>query len=192
MPGLPQRHPPRLRRQCALASATENRRYKFRVRQRWDNGLSVTGSHRRTDVENGTSGWAADTEQTAVRMSYRNARFRLSGGYTSIETARNIDQLVTARLRQNIFLISYNVDSSFADASARWLVNDFVAVGGAVRKYENDGSFALDREDLRAYVELRLTDDYTLELAYRNLDYLEDEFDDYDAEILEVAIRLDW
>ena len=100
-----------------LASATENRRYKLSIRQRWDNGLSLTGSYRRTDVENGASGWAADTEQTAVRMSYRNTRFLVSGGYTAVETARSMDQLVTAGFRQNLFLIGYSADSSFADAS---------------------------------------------------------------------------
>ncbi len=51
---------------------------------------------------------------------------------------------------------------------------------------------AVDRDDLRAFVGVRLTEDYTLEVAYREFDYLEDVFDDYDAEILELALRLDW
>ncbi|MDH3419457.1 MAG: hypothetical protein OEQ25_05105 [Gammaproteobacteria bacterium] len=176
----------------ALASATDNIRYKLGIRHRWDNGVSLTGSHRRTDVENDNSGWASDTEQTAIRLSYRDARLQVSGGFTSVDTARSVDQLVTAGLRQNLFLISYTADSTFVDASARWLVNDRISIGGEVRRYENDGSFALDRDDFRAFVDVRLTDDYSLELAYREFDYLEDTFDDYDAEILQVAIRLDW
>lgn len=176
----------------ALASATDNVRYSLSVRHRWDNGLSLTGSHRRTDVENDNSGWASDTEQTNVRLSYQNARLQVSGGYTSVDTARSIDQLVTAGFRQDLFLINFMADSVFLDASARWLINDTISIGGDVRKYENDGSFALSRDDLRAFVGIRLTDAYTLEVAYREFDYLEDVFDDYDAEILELSIRLDW
>ena len=176
----------------ALASATDNIRYKLGIRHRWDNGVSLTGSHRRTDVENDNSGWASDTEQTAIRLSYRDARLQVSGGFTSVDTARSVDQLVTAGFRQDLFLISYTADSTFLDASARWLVNDTISIGGEVRRYENDGSFVLDRDDFRAFVDVRLTDDYSLEFAYREFDYLEDTFDDYDAEILEVAVRLDW
>ena len=176
----------------ALASATDNIRYKLGIRHRWDNGVSLTGSHRRTDVENDNSGWASDTEQTAIRLSYRDARLQVSGGLTSVDTARSVDQLVTAGFRQDLFLISYTADSTFVDASARWLVNDTISIGGEIRRYENDGSFVLDRDDFRAFVDVRLTDDYSLEMGYREFDYLEDTFDDYDAEILEVAIRLDW
>jgi hypothetical protein len=109
-----------------------------------------------------------------------------------VDTSRSVDQLVTAGFRQDLFLISYTADSTFVDASARWLVNDTISIGGEVRRYENDGSFVLDRDDFRAFVDVRLTDDYSLEFAYREFDYLEDTFDDYDAEILEVAVRLDW
>lgn len=176
----------------ALASATDNIRYKLGFRHRWSNGVSLTGSHRRTDVENDNSGWASDTEQTAVRLSYGNARLQVSGGYTSVDTARSVDQLVTAGFRQDLFLIGYTADSTFVDASARWQINDTISIGGDIRRYENDGSFAVDRDDFRAFVDLRLTDDYSLEIAYREFDYLEDVFDDYDAEILEVALRLHW
>ncbi len=176
----------------ALASATDNRRYKISIRHRWDNGFSLTGSHRRTDVENDNSGWAIDTEQTAVRLAYRDARLQVSGGYTAVDTARSIDQLVAAGFRQDLFVIRYTADSSFIDTSARWVVNDNLAIGGDIRRYENGGSYALDRDDFRAFAGFRLSDDYTLEIAYRELDYLEDIFDDYDAEILELAIRLNW
>ena len=176
----------------ALASATDNRRYKVSIRHRWDNGFSLTGSHRRTDVENGNTGWAVDTEQTSVRVAYRDARLLVSGGYTSIDTARSIDQLVTAGFRQDSFAIRYLADSSFVDTSARWIISDSLSIGGEIRRYENGGSFALDRDDLRAFAGIRLTDDYTLELAYREIDYLEDVFDDYDADILELAVRLNW
>ncbi len=176
----------------ALASATDNRRYKLSLRHRWDNGLSLTGTHNQIDVENGNSGWASDTAQTAIRLSYRNERLQLAAGYTSVDTERSIDQLVSAGFRQDRFLIRYAADSSFMDASIRWTANDIVTIGGSIRSYENDGSFELDRDDFFAFVNLRLTDDYALEFAYRDVDYVEDMFDDYAAEILEVALRLHW
>jgi hypothetical protein len=176
----------------SLASATDNRRYQFGIRHRWENGISLTGSHKKTDVENGNSGWASDTAQTAIRLSYGDSRLRLSGGYTAVDTERSIDQLVTAGFRQDRFLIHYAADSSFVDVSALWTVNDRVAIGSDIRRYENDGSYELNRDDFLAFINLRLTDDYTLELAYRESDYVEDTFDDYDAEILEMALRLHW
>ncbi|MGI9258925.1 MAG: hypothetical protein ACR2QQ_08820 [Gammaproteobacteria bacterium] len=176
----------------SLASATNNRRYQFGIRHRWQNGISLTGTHKQTDVENDNSGWASDTVQTAIRLSYGDSRLRLSGGYTAVDTERSIDQLVTAGFRQDRFLIHYAADSSFADVSALWTVNDLVTIGSDIRRYENDGSFELNRDDFLAFINFRLTDDYTLELAYRESDYVEDTFDDYDAEILEMALRLHW
>ncbi len=176
----------------ALASATDNIRYSLGLRHRWNNGVSLTANHRVTDVENDNSGWGSDTDQTVIRVSYRDERLQLSGGYTSVDTSRSVDQLVTAGFRQDLFLINFTADSVFLDASARWLVNDTISIGADIRKYENDGSFAVNRDDFRAFVDVRLTDEYSLEVAYREFDYLEDVFDDYDAEILEVAIRLNW
>jgi hypothetical protein len=67
-------------------------------------------------------------------------------------------------------------------------------VGGDLRLYQNDGSFGLERDDYRAFVEVGFADAYTARLAYRTVDYSENavSFDDYDADILEAAIGYRW
>jgi hypothetical protein len=175
-----------------LATASGSRRYGLRLRRRWDNGISVSGNHKRTDVENDLSAWSADTEQTDLRISYRRDRLDLSGGYGRVDVTRAVDRLVTAGTRQDLFAIAYEAESEFVDASARWELNSRFAVGGDLRSYDNRGSFAIARDDLRAFLDVKLSRDYTLQIQYRDLDYSEDSFDAYDAEILEVAVRLDW
>jgi hypothetical protein len=175
-----------------LASANANQRYKVSVRQRWDNGWSLTGSYRRTDVDNDTSGWATDTEQAAVRVAYRRDRLQTSVGYTGVDVARSIDQRVTAGTRQDLVVIAYDADTAFTDATARWTINPTLTVGGDIRHYDNRGSWPLTRDDLRAFLDIALGTDYTLQIAYRDLDYTEDAFDSYAAQILELGVRLNW
>lgn len=176
----------------SLASATANQRYKVSVRQRWDSGWSVTGSYRRTDVDNATSGWAADTEQTAIRLAWQREGLHVSGGYTGVDVARSIAQRVLAGTRQDLFVIGYDSDAAFVDAAARWTMNRKLTLGGELRQYDNRGSFPLARDDWRGFLDVALSTDYTLQISYRGIDYAEDAFDSYDAEILEIALRLNW
>jgi hypothetical protein len=37
-----------------------------------------------------------------------------------------------------------------------------------------------------------MTDDYALQVDYRSIDYVEDVFDEYNANIVEFAVRIDW
>lgn len=175
-----------------LASPSDSRRYKASVRYAWDNGLSLNGSYKRTDVENDTSSWAADTRQADLRVSYGGDAVELSAGYSEIDLARSVTQNVTGGTLQVPFAIVYGADSSFFDVSGRWTAGSRFALGGSLRGYENDGSFPLERDDWRAFVEFDMTDDYTLQLNYRGIDYVEEVFDDYDANIVEIAVRLDW
>ena len=69
---------------------------------------------------------------------------------------------------------------------------DRFAIGGDLRAYDNPGSFALTRDDLRAFLDIRMGEDYRLQIAYRDLDYVEDAYDAYDAAILELAFGLRW
>jgi hypothetical protein len=175
-----------------LASPTSSQRYRVTAHKRWANGVTVTANHRRTDLENDTSAWAADTEQTDLRLSYQRGRVDLSAGYGRVELGRNVDRLVTAGSRQDLFLIDYAADAAFNDAAVRWTINERFDIGGEARSYENRGSFPLDREDLRAFVGMSVGRDYRLEISYRNLDYDEDPYDEYAADIFELAVRLDW
>jgi len=173
-----------------LASPTSSTRYKATARWRWDNGLSLSANYRRTDVDNDVSNWLADTEQADARLMYQRQRLRLSGGYTRIDLERFVQQAVTAGARVTLFAIDYAAQSSFRDVSGRWEVSDRFAIGGELRAYDNRGSFRLTRDDYRAFLDVRIGDQYSLQVAYRDLEYVEDAYDAYDADIFELAFGL--
>jgi hypothetical protein len=175
-----------------LASATDSRRYKLKLRRNWNNGFAVTAGYRKTDIANENSGWGADTEQSDIRLSYRQSNFEVSTGYSNIDTTRDIQAIVTGGSRQELFPIFYNADSSFKDVIGRWLVNDRISLGGSLRNYDNHGSFALERDDHSLFAEFPMTSDYSFTVMYRNVNFVEDAFDAYDADILELAVRLNW
>ena len=175
-----------------LASPTSSVRYKLTARRRWSNGLSLSGSYRNTDIDNNQSNWLADTEQVTLRLIYQRPRLQLSSGYTRIDIARSVEQSVVADARIIVFMIDYDAASMFRDASASLRLNDRFAIGGEFRTYDNHGSFKLSRDDLRAVLDVRLGAEYTLQIAYRDLDYEEDEYDSYDADILELAFGVSW
>lgn len=176
----------------ALASPSASRRYRAGLRRRWDSGWSLSAGYRRTDVDNDQAGWAADTEQADVRLAYRRDRLDLSAGHTSIDAARAIDQLVVGGTRADLFQIAYESDAALTDFSARWRAGSRLAVGGELRAYDNRGSFRLSRDDLRVFLEAAMGSDYVLQVVYRGIDYAEDAYDAYDADIVEVALRLNW
>jgi hypothetical protein len=176
-----------------LASPTSSTRYRAAARWRWDYGLSLSANYRKTNVDNDVSSWLADTEQADARLIYQRPRLRLSGGYTRIDLERSIQQAVTAGARVTLFAIDYAARSSFRDASGRWEVGDRFAIGGELRAYDNRGSFGITRDDYRAFFDVRMGDQYSLQVAYRHLEYVEDAYDAYDAydaNILEVAFGL--
>jgi hypothetical protein len=175
-----------------LASATASRRYRLGARRSFSSGLSLRANYRRTDVENDESNWLADTEQADLRLGYRHARWEASAGYTRVDLTRSVDQLVTAGARQLSFVIDYATAAMLRDASARWQINPRFAVGGDLRSYDTHGSVRVTHDDGRAYGDIALGADYVLQIAYRDIDYVEDAFDAYDARILEVAVRLNW
>jgi hypothetical protein len=173
-----------------LASPTSSKRYKATARRRWNNGLALSANYRRTDVDNDVSNWLAATEQADARLMYQRQRFRLSGGYTRIDLDRSVQQAVAAGARVTIFPIDYAARSSFRDVTGRWEIGDRFAVGGELRAYDNRGSFRLTRDDFRAFFDVRLGAQYSLQVAYRELEYVEDAYDGYDANILELAFGL--
>ncbi|MGD8339202.1 MAG: hypothetical protein PVH89_00390 [Gammaproteobacteria bacterium] len=176
----------------ALSSPTDSRRYRLRGRYRWDNGLAVSASWRLDEHENRISAWAGDTEQTSVRVAYDRSNVNLSFGLGTIDISRDIEQLVTGGFRQDLFSIAYRADSDLLDATARWRLNQRFTLGFGYYGYENGGSYALDRDDLRAYVEIDLQDNYFLQLRVRSVEYDEDAFDRYEADSLEAAFGLEW
>ena len=175
-----------------LASATDARRYKARASYRWDNGLKVSASYRRTDYENDNTGWISESRQSDIRLTHAGDRLTVSVGAAFVELQREVDQLVTGGSRQDLFAISYGADADFWDGAVRWHVTDRVDLTASYRAYENEGSFRVDRDDVRAGVEFLLPADYALLLSYRNVDYNEDELESFDADVWELALKFRW
>ncbi len=175
-----------------LASPTSSVRYNVTARRRWSNGLALSGSYRNTDVDNDRSNWLADTEQATIRLIYQRPRLELSAGYARVDVARSVEQAVAAGTRITVFAIDYAAASMFRDASAYWRLNERFSIGGELSGYDNHGTFRLARDDWRAVLDVRVGADYTLRAVYRSLDYAEDEYDSYDAEILELAFGVSW
>ena len=90
------------------------------------------------------------------------------------------------------FAIDYQSDASFSDLSAQWMLGQRLSLGGNLRRYENRGSFPIDRDDWRAFLHVTVATVYAIEVDYRSIDYVEDSFDDYTADIFEVAVRLNF
>lgn len=174
-----------------LASPTDRRRYRVTGRYKWGNGLFVSGVYQLVDYENDNSGWSADTDRLALRLGYGREGLDVSLGVATGEVNREIDQLVNGTVP---FLIDYQADTDMIDGRVRYAVGDRWAFGGSFRVYDNKGSFALTHDDYRAFVEAGCPAGYVLRFGYRMVDYDEDEFDfdDYEADIAEVAIGYRW
>ena len=174
------------------ASATDARSYRLRGRYRFDNGLSVTMSHRRKDYENDNTDWESTTEQTDIRFELALERLTLVAGYANIELEHEVDQLVRGGFRRDLFAIEYQADATFWDASADFKVNERLALSGAFRTYKNEGSFRVERDDVKLSAHYTLPQDYVVSLSYRNVDFSEGRLEEFDADIWEVALRFDW
>ncbi|MDX1502119.1 MAG: hypothetical protein R3325_07135 [Thermoanaerobaculia bacterium] len=182
----------------ALASPTDRQRYKLRGSYGNDRGLTVTGSYAINEVENDLSTWKSDYDQLAVRLNYDRDRLRASLGFSNIDVDRKSDQEITtlpgfgggAVLPITVF---YDADTDIIDARVVYDMDGRWLVGADARQIDNSGSFGLEREDYRLWVEFGLGD-YLLHLGYRTIDYDETgfDFDDYDADIGEFSIGYRW
>ncbi len=173
-----------------LTSPTDRSRYRLQGRYRWENGLSLQASVLRSDFENDDSGWTSDTLRSTVRLGYTRPDLVASFGYSNVEMDREIAHVVAGGALRPFFDIDYGSDSDFFDGRVRWSPTERLAVGGNVYFYDNAGSFALQREDLRAFVECAFTDHYVGGISYRRVDYDEGlfDFDDYSADIVELTV----
>jgi hypothetical protein len=175
-----------------LASPTGTRRYRVRAGYQWDNGLALNASVRRDALENDRSGWDADTNQVNIRLSWASEQFSWNLGLTQIDLDRLITATVTAGSRQDVFAIDYGADIELLEAGFTWQFNDRMSIGSHYAQYDNEGSFPLERDDYRAFIEFDIGSEYALRASYRDIEFLEDRFDDYDAELLEVAFDVRW
>lgn len=174
------------------ASATDAQTYRLRGHYRFNNGLSVTASHRRTDYENDNTHWQSTTDQTDVHLAYAKDRWTLAAGFALLDLEREIDQLVSGGFRQDLFAIRYRSDATIWDASADFQASDRLVLSASFRTYDNEGTFDVERDDVRLSAGYTLRQGYVVYLSYRNADYEEGNLEAFDADIWEVSLRYGW
>ena len=178
-----------------LASPTDSRKYRVKGRYRWASGWGLAANYRYADYENDNSNWETDSHQADLRVTYAGSRLSVSAGYTYVDVSRSIIQLVrgdTLPFRVDRFDIDYDADSDFVDGAVTWKLSQRWTLGGSFRYYDNSGSYDVKRDDARIFAEVEVSDGYLLGLDYRYVDYKEDSFDEFDADILELSIGRRW
>ncbi|MGE0621719.1 MAG: outer membrane beta-barrel protein [Pseudomonadales bacterium] len=175
-----------------LASPTDATRYRLRGSYRWDMGLSLTGTYTYRKNENDDSSWSSKTRQADVRLSYQNGPLTASLGASFVEIDRSIDQLVTGGTRQDLFLIRYDADADTVDGSLRWAVNERLALSASMRDYDNEGSFAVERQDAEVGARIGLNGGFAVDLSYRYVNFDEDDLESFDADIWQASLIYDW
>jgi hypothetical protein len=177
-----------------LVSPTDRQRLRSRLTWRWTEEWSLTGSYTLMRDENDNSGWQGDSDQLQLHVALNRGPISATLGYGFLQIDREVNQLVDFGGSPLPIPIAYNIDTDFIDGSLRWAIDERWAVGGDARIYSNDGSFGLDRTDLRGWVEALCGAGYVLRAGYRTVDYDETDynFDDYDANILELGFGYRW
>lgn len=182
-----------------LASPTDRLRVRLRAAYQLDNGFTLSGSYLDHEIENDNSGWDASYDQANLRLAYSRDGLDASLGYGLLEIDRDVDQTVVTLPgfgggQQIPFAIVYSAEADTIDGRLRWQASEAWILGGSFYLYENDGSFALERDDLRLFVDYLFPQGTTVGVAYRTVDYDEADFafDDYDADILEVSVGYRW
>lgn len=177
-----------------LVSPTDRRRLQLKARVKRDNGMYFDGSYLLRSYENDDSGWDADLDQLNARVGYQKKGLNASLGYSLVQADRSIDQLVNFTGPIILYPILYESDADFWDCRVRWQADERWALGGDARQYENSGTFPIDRDDWRVYVEANVSQSYLVHVGYRTVDYDEGRtnLDDYSADIVELAVGYRW
>jgi len=176
-----------------LVTPTDRLRWKLRAKYAFaDTGFTLSGGVSSTTSDNDDSGWKSSYDQTNLQLAYAKPGFDASIGWSTVDIDRDVDQFVNGG--DFFFPISYSAESDFLDGRLRWRPSENWTVGGSLRLYENDGSFGLERDDYRAFVDYAFAAGYTVGVAYRTVDYDEStyNFDDYDADIIEASVGYRW
>ncbi|MEQ8860035.1 MAG: hypothetical protein RIC56_15430 [Pseudomonadales bacterium] len=175
-----------------LASPTDSIRYRLRGRFRWDNGFTSSVGYLRAERDNDNSGWRSDTDQLDLRIGYQGERLTVSAGVSRVELSRSVDALVLGGFTPTLFAIDYGAEADFADLAVSWRVAPTLTVGASGRRYDNSGSFAVDRDDARLFLRGSLGAGYQWGLEYRRIDFAEGGIEEFDADIVELSAGIRW
>lgn len=182
-----------------LTSPTDRLRWKLRASYGLGAGFSLAGTYVANTSENDDANWEATYDKANLRLAYNADGLNASLGYSLIDIERDVDQTVVTLPgfgggQELFFPILYEAESDIIDGRLRWKASESWILGGSFQLYENDGSFGIERDDLRVFADYLFPEGYTVGLAYRMVDYDEElvNFDDYDADIIEASIGYRW
>jgi hypothetical protein len=186
-----------------LTSPTDRLRFRVQVNVNRADGVYVTATyigHRLKNDERPPGGltpsdWESDRDHLNARVGYREDKLDVSAGYALVRVSHDVDQTINPETTSPFLIpVHYKADSKFIDGRIRWRLLPEWRLGGDLRFYDNEGSFAVRRNDWRAYLEVTVYERYLLNLGYRRVDYVEKlrGFNDYDANIVEGSIGYTW
>ena len=181
-----------------LASPTDRLRFRAQAKLTSPSGAYANVTYvghrlKNDDRPEGTatpSDWESDRDQVNARGGYRKAGLDFSAGFAFVRVRHDVAQTINPASSPFVIPILYAADSNFFDARLRWRFDPRWRVGVDLRFYDNEGSFAVRRNDLRAYVEATVHERYLVNLGVRRLDYEEKlrGFNNYDANLVEASI----
>ena len=177
-----------------LASPTERQRTSLFVSWRNNRGAFLRGQWLDQQVDNDNSAWTSDSQSWSLRGGLRHRSLHASFGLGVVDVDRRIDQIVTTvgfgGGAQFLFPVDFRADSEFFDARVRWQPDTAWQLFADARRFENDGSFAMRRDDLRVGVEFDLRAPLFARLSARTIEYEELRFglNDYEADLVELGI----
>lgn len=178
-----------------LASPTRRQRYRVRGQYGAGEGFSVSGSVLHHDFDNVNSGWEAHYDQFVLRLGYRSGALAASVGYSLVELHRDVDQVVeTANGSQMPFAIFYEAETDVLDGHLLWSFHPRWKLGTSLKMYDNQGSFAVRRDNVHVWLEVLLGRAYIAHFGYRVIEFDESraDFDDYEADIVEISLGYRW
>ena len=185
-----------------LASPTDRLRVRLQANVNRANGVYVRATYIGHRLKNDNrppgqltpSDWESDRDHLNARVGYRQDGVDVSGGYAFVRVRHDVEQTINPASDPFLIPILYKADSNFVDGRFRWRFLPGWRLGGDLRFYDNEGSFAIRRNDVRAYVEVAVYERYLLNFGYRRVDYEEKlrGFNDYDANIVEGSIGYTW
>lgn len=172
-----------------LVSPTDRTRLRATGDFRLGGGFTLHGAIQQSDNDNDLSGFEGSVEQADLRLSYQKEGFSVAAGWGRTKIEHQIDATIVFGTVPTFLPVNYLSDADFLDGRVAWRGGRW-HLGLDLRLYENDGSFAMERDDFRGYVEFDLSERYLVRVAHRTVDYNEirANFDDYDADITEFGI----
>ena len=183
-----------------LISPTSYNRFRFTAKAKVDN-FNFSGSYlwNQAKSEVYDNSWDSTKNQLSLRAGYHSQKIQVFGGYSLIdikhEGSRTIVYPPTWTGSGSFpWDILYEGKSNLLDVSLSANLANNWGLGGYANVYWNRGFWDIDRFTLKAYVEYTFNNGLVSQIGYRYVDFKEkmSGFNDYSANILEIALGYSW